>query len=95
MANSKSAKKHIKTSKRNRFQNRKYKLDIKNTNKRFMFNLKEFEINSNLSNKIRTRKSLNQICSSLNKACKRNILHKNKVKRKMSQLVRSFNKNLL
>lgn len=92
MANNKSAKKRILINKRNRLENRFYKTSVKTLTKLFLNNLKTYKILPTPENKQKLQKTLNSIYSLIDKACKKNIFHKNNGARKKSKLALSFKK---
>jgi len=86
MANNKSALKRIKINKRNRLQNRFYKSSVKTLSKIFLKHLENYEISQNPDDKFQAQIILSTLYSFIDKACKKNIFHKNKAARKKSQL---------
>jgi small subunit ribosomal protein S20 len=86
MANNKSSLKRIQISKRNRLRNRFYKSSVKTKIKNFLKQLEEYRVSKNPSDKDNAKILLNAVYSKIDKACKKNILHKNTAARKKSQL---------
>jgi len=86
MANNKSSLKRIQISKRNRLRNRFYKSSIKTKIKKFLTKLEEYRVSQNPSDKDNAKILLNAVYSIIDKACKKNIIHKNTAARKKSQL---------
>jgi small subunit ribosomal protein S20 len=94
MANNKSSLKRIKITKRNKLQNKLYKTSIRALTKKILIkgrSLKTAPMNS-LAPKLELKLILNLIYSRIDKACKKNILHKNTAARKKSKLC-SYIKN--
>nr|YP_009496520.1 ribosomal protein S20 [Actinocyclus subtilis]AWT39233.1 ribosomal protein S20 [Actinocyclus subtilis] len=86
MANNKSALKRIQINKRNRLENRFYKSSVRTKIKRFLTQLEEYKSSQNPIDKYNAQILLSSVYSTLDKACKKNILHKNTAARKKSQL---------
>lgn len=91
MANHKSAKKRIVTNRKRRIQNNSYKSDIKTSTKQFLKLLKNPERYDQQIIKL----SLQSLHSKIDKATKKNILHRNSAARKKSKLSKLFNKTLI
>jgi small subunit ribosomal protein S20 len=90
MANSKSAKKRILITKRNRLQNRFYKTSVRTLTKMFLSSLESYKADKTPENKEAAQKLLNSVYSLIDKGAKRNVFHKNTAARKKSQLALSF-----
>lgn len=90
MANSQSSKKRIRINKRNRIQNSSYNSLIKTFSKKYITLIKHFKNNQNIDNYLIVRNSLNLVFSYIDKAAKKNILHKNTASRKKSKLYKMF-----
>ena len=88
MANSKTAKKRIRINKRNQIQNNSYKGLIRRATKQYITLLK----NPENSNRLVLRNHLDNLHSRIDKAQKKNVLHKNTAARKKSKLSKLFNK---
>nr|QWK41938.1 ribosomal protein S20 [Pterygophora californica] len=92
MANTKSSKKRIKINKRNRIQNNSYKSLIKSYEKKHLILIKAFseqtsnegEETSNYQSLLRA--SFSSVVSQIDKAVKKNIIHKNTAIRKKTNL---------
>nr|UAX23034.1 ribosomal protein S20 [Alaria esculenta]UXD10365.1 ribosomal protein S20 [Alaria esculenta]UXD10506.1 ribosomal protein S20 [Alaria esculenta]UXD10647.1 ribosomal protein S20 [Alaria esculenta]UXD11211.1 ribosomal protein S20 [Alaria esculenta] len=92
MANTKSSKKRIKTNKRNRIQNNSYKSLIKSHEKKHLSLIKSSseqtskgdEETSNFQALLRA--SFSSVVSQIDKAVKKNIIHKNTAIRKKTNL---------
>ena len=86
MANNKSAKKRIKTSKRNRLINRYYKTSVRTLIKLFLKNLKLSKNNQTPESREKLKTILNSIYSFLDKGTKKKVFHKNTAARQKSRL---------
>ena len=82
MANSKSAKKRILITERNRLQNRFYKTSVRTLTKLFLKNLDVYKNSPTLENKEKVQNILNSTYSLIDKGCKKNVFHKNTAARK-------------
>ena len=87
MANNKSAKKRIHINKRNRLRNRFYKSSLKTLMKKFLGELSISKESKNPSDKEKVQKTFNSLYSLIDKATKKNVLHKNNAARKKAQLI--------
>jgi small subunit ribosomal protein S20 len=90
MANTKSAKKRIITTERNRLQNRFYKSTVRTLTKLFINNVEIYKKSPTDENKKKVQTLLNSVYSLIDKGCKKNVFHKNTAARKKSQLSLSF-----
>ena len=86
MAHSKSALKRIQINKRNRLENRFYKSSSRTLIKKFLVKLENYRISKDADDKIQAQILLSSVYSLLDKACKKNVIHKNTAARKKSQL---------
>lgn len=86
MANNKSSKKRIKTTKRNNMQNRIYKSLIKTYTKKYFNSIKEYKNNPTEELLKDVQKAANNVYSKIDKALKKNVLHKNTAARKKSKI---------
>ena len=86
MANIKSAQKRILVTERNRLQNRFYKSSVKTSTKMFLQSLETYKTSQNPDDKLKAQKLLSSVYSLIDKACKRNVFHKNTAARKKSKL---------
>ena len=77
MANNKSAKKRIQIAERNRLINKSYKSTVRTLTKKTIENCVKYKKNPNEDNKILVNTSLNKAFSLIDKAVKKNVLHKN------------------
>ena len=77
MANNKSAKKRIQIAERNRLNNKAYKSTVKTLTKKTLENCEKYKTDPNEDNKILVTTSLNKAFSLIDKAVKKNVLHKN------------------
>lgn len=90
MANTKSAKKRIITTERNRLQNRFYKSTVRTLTKVFISNVEIYKKFPTDENKKKILTLLNSVYSLIDKGCKKNVFHKNTAARKKSQLSLTF-----
>jgi|TARA_B110000238_G_scaffold172377_1_gene190819 small subunit ribosomal protein S20 len=86
MANNKSAKKRILTSKRNNLQNRFYKSSVRTLTKRFLKDLEIYKDSQLNTDKEKVQIVLNSIYSLIDKGSKKNVYHKNTAARKKAKL---------
>ncbi len=77
MANTKSAKKRIQVAERNRLINKSYKSTVRTLTKKTLENCEKYKKEPNENNKNLVKTSLNKTFSLIDKAVKKNILHKN------------------
>ena len=77
MANNKSAKKRIQIAERNRLINKSYKSTVRTLTKKTLENCQKYKDDPNENNKNLVKKSLNDAFSLIDKAVKKNVLHKN------------------
>ena len=77
MANNKSAKKRVQIAERNRLINKSYKSTVRTLTKKTLESCEKFSKNPNEDNKDLVIKSLNKAFSLIDKAVKKNVLHKN------------------
>ena len=77
MANNKSAKKRIQIAERNRLINKSYKSTVKTWTKKTLENCEKYKKDPNEENKNLVATSLNKAFSLIDKAVKKNVLHKN------------------
>ena len=82
MSNNLSATKRVKLAARNCSQNRKYKLAIKKSIKRYLFHLDDPK---------ETSKNLSIVYQKIDKAINKGILHKNNGSRKKARLAKMIN----
>ena len=86
MANNKSAKKRIQIAERNRLINKSYKSTVRTLTKKTLENCEKYKKNPNEDNKILVNTSLNKAFSLIDKAVKKNVLHKNTGANKKSKI---------
>ena len=83
-------KKDVKQNKRNRLINKRYTSTIKSLNRSFISKIKLIEIEKDDKTKIELKQNisniLKQFYSFVDKAVKKNIIHKNRAARKKSNL---------
>ena len=77
MANNKSAKKRIQIAERNRLINKSYKSTVRTLTKKTFENCEKYKKEPNEENKNLVKTSLNKAFSLIDKAVKKNVLHKN------------------
>ena len=77
MANNKSAKKRIQIAERNRLINKSYKSTVKTMTKKTLESCEKYKKDPNEDNKNLVQTSLNEAFSLIDKAVKKNVLHKN------------------
>ena len=77
MANNKSAKKRIQIAERNRLINKSYKSTVRTLTKKTLENCEKYQKDPNENNEGLVKTSLNKAFSLIDKAVKKNILHKN------------------
>ena len=93
MANNKSAKKRIQIAERNRIINKSYKSTVRTLTKKTLANCEQYKKEPNTENKALVQSSLNNAFSLIDKAVKKNVLHKNNganKKSKINKLVKTF-----
>ena len=92
MANNKSAKKRIQIAERNRLINKSYKSTVRTLTKKTIENCQKFKKDPSEDNKNLVKSSLNKAFSLIDKAVKKNVLHKNNGannKSKINKLVKA------
>ena len=86
MANNKSAKKRILVSERNRQVNKSYKSTVRTLIKKTLINCENYKKDPSSENQEQINTSLNQAYSLIDKAVKKNVLHKNNGANKKSRI---------
>ena len=86
MANNKSAKKRIQIAERNRLVNRSYKSTVRTLTKKTLANCEKYKKDPNAENKDILLLSVNEAFSLIDKAVKKNVLHKNNGANKKSRI---------
>ena len=86
MANNKSAKKRIQIAERNRLTNKSYKSTVRTLAKKTLENCDKYKKDPNDENKNLVKLSLNQAFSLIDKAVKKNVLHRNTGANKKSKI---------
>ena len=86
MANNKSAKKRIQIAERNRLINKSYKSTVRTLTKKTIENCEKYKKDPNDDNKNLVKISLNKAFSLIDKAVKKNVLHKNNGANKKSKI---------
>ena len=93
MANNKSAKKRIQVAERNRLVNKSYKSTVRTLTKKTLANCEKYKQEPNSDNKDLVLVSVNEAFSLIDKAVKKNVLHKNNganKKSKINKVVKDF-----
>ena len=86
MANNKSAKKRIQIADRNRLINKFYKSTVRTLTKKTLENCEKYKKDPNEVNENLVKISLNKAFSLIDKAVKKNVLHKNNGANKKSKI---------
>ena len=86
MANNKSAKKRILVAERNRQINKSYKSTVRTLIKKTIINCENYKKDPNAENQELINTTLNQAYSLIDKAVKKNVLHKNNGANKKSKI---------
>ena len=86
MANNKSAKKRIQVAERNRLVNKSYKSTVRTLTKKTLINCEKYKKDPNSDNKDLVLFSLSEAFSLIDKAVKKNVLHKNNGANKKSRI---------
>ena len=86
MANNNSAKKRIQIAERNRLINKSYKSTVRTLTKKTLENCEKYKKDPNANNESLVRLSLNKAFSLIDKAVKKNVLHKNNGANKKSKI---------
>ena len=86
MANNKSAKKRIQIAERNRLINKSYKSTVRTLTKKTFENCDKYLKDPNEDNINLIKTSLNKAFSLIDKAVKKNVLHKNNGAHKKSKI---------
>ena len=93
MANNKSAKKRIQVAERNRLVNKSYRSTVKTLTKKTLASCEKYKEEANSDNKNLVQLRVNETFSLIDKAVKKNILHKNNganKKSRINKLVKNF-----
>ena len=93
MANNKSARKRIQIAERNRLVNKSYKSTVRTLTKKTLANCEQYKKEPNSDNKNLVQLSVNEVFSLIDKAVKKNVLHKNNganKKSRINKLVKNF-----
>ena len=86
VANNKSAKKRIQIAERNRLSNKSYKSTVRTLTKKTLENCEKYKKEPNEENKNLVKTSLSKAFSLIDKAVKKNVLHKNNGANKKSKI---------
>ena len=95
VANNKSAKKRIQIAERNRLMNKAYKSTVKTFTKKTLDCCEKYKKEPNEDNKNLVKESLNKAFSLIDKAVKKNVLHKNNGANKKSKINRLVKNTLI
>ena len=93
VANNKSAKKRIQIAERNRLVNKSYKSSVRTLTKKTLCNCEKYKKDPNTENKDLVQTSVNETFSLIDKAVKKNVLHKNNganKKSRINKMVKTF-----
>jgi len=88
MPQTKSQIKNIKITLRNRSNNKRYKVAIKQAVKQYLVSVKMIIDDRNHENLVTCQNNLSIVYKKIDKAVKKNILHKNTASRKKSKLAK-------
>jgi len=86
VANSKSAIKRIRTSERNRLRNKAYKSSLKTLTKKYFGAVETYTAEPTPENMNVVNEAMSAAYSKIDKAVKRNVLHRNNGARKKSRI---------
>ena len=95
MANTKSAKKRIEIAERNRLINKTYKSTVRTLTKKTLESCEKYKKDPNDDNKNLVTTSLNKAFSMIDKAVKKNVLHKNNGANRKSKINRLVKNTLI
>ena len=86
VANTKSAKKRVQIAERNRLINKSYKSTVRTLTKKTLENCAKYKKDPSEDNENLVKTSLNKAFSLIDKAVKKNVLHKNNGANKKSRI---------
>tara|TARA_B100000242_G_scaffold22705_1_gene13767 strand:+ start:530 stop:823 length:294 start_codon:yes stop_codon:yes gene_type:complete len=86
VANNKSAKKRIQIAERNRLSNKSYKSSVRTLTKKTIENCEKYKKDPSEDNENLLKNSLNKTFSLIDKAVKKNVLHRNNGANKKSRI---------
>lgn len=92
MANSKSAIKRIRTSERNRLRNKAYKSSLRTLTKKYFGAVETYTAEPTPENMEAVNQTMSAAYSKIDKAVKRNVLHRNNGARKKARIARTLKK---
>jgi small subunit ribosomal protein S20 len=92
VANSKSAIKRIEIAERNRLRNKSYKSSVKTLMKKYFTAVEAYSTNPDSESLELVNQRMSEAYSKIDKAVKRNVLHKNNGARKKSRLAKALKK---
>jgi len=90
VANSKSAIKRIRTSERNRLRNKAYKSSLRTLTKKYFSAVETYTAEPTPENMETVNQAMSAAYSKIDKAVKRNVLHKNNGARKKSRIAKTL-----
>jgi small subunit ribosomal protein S20 len=92
VANIKSAIKRIQISERNRLRNKAYKSAVRTLMKKYLSAVDNYAANPTAENQKDVQQLMSDAYSKIDKAVKRNVLHRNNGARKKSRLAKALQK---
>jgi len=92
VANSKSAIKRIRTSERNRLRNKTYKSSLRTLTKKYFGAVETYTAEPTPENMNIVNEAMSAAYSKIDKAVKRNVLHRNNGARKKSRIAKVLKK---
>ncbi|MGK7941592.1 MAG: 30S ribosomal protein S20 [Crocosphaera sp.] len=92
MANIKSALKRIKVAERNRLRNKSYKSAVRTLMKKYFQAVEEYAASPTPENQTVVEQTMSAAYSKIDKAVKRNVLHRNNGARKKARLAKALKK---
>jgi len=90
VANCKSALKRIQIAERNRLRNKSYKSAVRTLIKKYFTAVEAYSANPNEDNIKLVNERMSEAYSKIDKAVKRNVLHKNNGARKKARLAKAL-----
>lgn len=90
MANSKSAIKRINIAERNRLCNKAYKSSVKTLVKKYFSAVATYTADPSAENQAAAQQAMSEAYSKIDKAVKRNVLHRNNGARKKASLAKAL-----
>jgi small subunit ribosomal protein S20 len=90
VANTKSAIKRVQIAERNRLRNKSYKSAVRTLMKKYFSAVEGYKANPTPENKELVEQAMSAAFSKIDKAVKRNVLHRNNGARKKSRLSKAI-----